>query len=136
MMSAVVGNHIQLVLTALPTVLPFVKSGKLKALAVTTADGKRSPALPDVPSMSEAGVSGMEVYFWYGLAGPARMPADAVSTIQAAVRKSLGNPKVRDQLLGQGAELVGGTSADFGKLLKSEVTRWEGVIRTSGIRAE
>jgi tripartite-type tricarboxylate transporter receptor subunit TctC len=134
MMSGVVGNHTQIVLTSLPTVLPFVKSGQLKALAVTTARGKRSAVLPDVPSMTDAGLQDMELYFWYGLAGPARMPPDAVDTIASGVRKSLANPRVREQLLAQGAELVGGSPGDFGNLLRSEVARWSAVIKAAGIK--
>jgi tripartite-type tricarboxylate transporter receptor subunit TctC len=136
MMSGVVGNHVQLVLTALPTVLPFVKSGQLKALAVTTSRGKRSSALPDVPSMAEAGLPDLEVYFWYGLAGPAGMPPEAVETIARGVQRSLDNPNVRDKLLAQGAELVGAGPADFGKLLRSEVTRWDAVFKTAGIKID
>lgn len=73
LITAMLGSQIQMAFGAVPTLLPNIKSGQLRAVAVTT-DGKRSPALPDVPSMSEAGVSGMAVYSWYGLAGPAGMP--------------------------------------------------------------
>jgi len=76
------------------------------------------------------------VYFWYGLAGPAGMPPDTVEAIARGVRKSLENPKVKDKLLAQGAELVGGSPAEFGKLLRSEVTRWDGVFKTAGIKID
>lgn len=136
MMSGVVGNHVQMVLTAVPTVLPFVTSGKLTALAVTTADGKRSAAMPDVPSMSEAGLSGMTVYFWYGLAGPAGLPPEVVKTVYAATQKALANPKVREQLEKQGAEISGTGPEEFTKHINAELSRWSSVIKDAGIKAE
>lgn len=120
----------------MPTVLPFVQSGKLKALAIATADGKRSPVLPDVPSMSEAGVKGMEVYFWYGLAGPARLPREVVDILHAAVKKSLSNPKAREQFLVQGAEIIGSSPEEFEKHFSSEYRRWNAVIKAAGIKPE
>jgi len=136
MMSAVVGNHVQMVLTAVPTVAPFVKSGKLVALAVTTDDGKRSPTLPDVPSMSEAGLKGATLYFWYGLSGPAGMPKDVVNAVHAGMQKAIANPKVRDKLEKQSAELAANGPDAFGKLLQQEQAKWSTVIRAAGIKPE
>ena len=136
MMSAVVGNHTQMVLTAVPTVASFVKSGKLVALAVTTDDGKRSPTLPDVPSMGEAGLKGATLYFWYGFSGPANMPKDVVNAVYAGMQKAVANPKVRAKLEASSAELAANGPDAFGKLLQQEQAKWSSVIRAAGIKPE
>lgn len=135
MMAGLLGGQVQMVVAAIPTLYPYVKGGQLRALAATTAEGKRAAALPDVPSMNESGVPGMVVYLWFGLVGPARMPREIVDMLQAEVRKALMVPKVREQLLAQG-DLVGGTPEEFSALIRSELRRWSEVTATAGIRSE
>jgi tripartite-type tricarboxylate transporter receptor subunit TctC len=133
--NALLGDHIQMLLTGIPSALPYVKSGQLRALAVTT-DGKRAASMPDVPSLSELGISDMAVYVWFGLAGPAGMPKGIVDKIHAETRRAVGIPSVREQFSKQDAEIVAGTPDEFAKIIKSELQRWSGVVKSAGIKFE
>lgn len=134
--AAVLGGQVQMLLTTIPTVLPHVKTGKLRALAVTTADGKRSSVLPEAPSMGEAGVPGMAVYLWFGLVGPAGMPREVVGKLRAEVRRALDAREIKERFMAQGAELVGSTPEEFTVHIRSELRRWAEVIRSAGITPE
>lgn len=134
--TAILGGEVQMLMGSIqPAVLAQVKSGKLRALAVTT-DGKRSPVMPDVPSMSEVGVSGMTIYTWIGLGGPAGMPKEVVNKLHAEVVKAIAVPSVKEQFIAQGAELVGSSSEEFSKYIRNEMRRWAEVIKSAGITAE
>jgi tripartite-type tricarboxylate transporter receptor subunit TctC len=135
LITAMLGGHIQMAFGAIPTLSANIKSGQLRALAVTT-DGKRSPALPDVPSMSEAGISGMAVYSWYGLAGPAKMPREVVARLHAEVLRAIALPALRDRLIAADADPVGSSPAEFAAHIRAELKRWATVIKTAGIVAE
>jgi tripartite-type tricarboxylate transporter receptor subunit TctC len=134
-MTALLGSHVDMLITTIPAALTFVNSGKVRALAVTTS-GKRSPVMPDVPSMSEAGVPGMAVYSWYGFVGPAGLPAEVVAKVRAETTKALAVPLVKERFLAQGAELVGSSPEDFSKLIRSELRRWAEVVKAAGITPE
>jgi len=118
-----------------PSTLELIRSGRLRALAVTT-DGKRSASLPDVPSLSEAGVPGMAIYTWAGVVGPAGMPRAIIASLQTEVARILAQPAVRSRFSGQDAEMVASSPAQFAELVRSEVRRWTEVIRTSGIKPQ
>ena len=133
--NAMLGGQVQMLITTIPTFLAHVKSGRLRALAVTT-DGKRSPSMPDVPSMTEAGVSGMSVYGWQGLVGPAGMPRDIVNRLQAEVAKALALPAVRDPFVAQAGEVAGTSPEEFSAYIRSELPRWAEVIKSAGITPE
>jgi len=133
--AALMGGQTHVQISTLPTVLAAIKSEKVRALAVAS-DGKRLPALPNVPSMSEAGVPGMTAYVWYGLVGPAGMPKRLVSLLNAEAIKAITVPVVRDRFAAQGAEIVGSTPEEFGKYLRQELQRWSAVIKTAGITPE
>lgn len=135
LINAMLGSQIQMAFGAVPTLSNQIKSGQMRALAVTT-DGKRSPALPDVPSMSEAGVPGMAVYSWYGLSGPAGMPKQAVNRLYSEVLRAIAVPSLKDRLIAADADPVGSSPADFSKHIRSELQRWAAVIKTAGITAE
>ncbi|MBI3054351.1 MAG: tripartite tricarboxylate transporter substrate binding protein [Betaproteobacteria bacterium] len=135
MTSAVLSGQAQMLLTGIPTVIAHINSGRVRALAVTT-DGKRLPVLPDVPSMSEAGVSGMSVYFWFGLGGPAGMPKEVVDKLHAEVVKAISLPSVKERFLAQGAELVGSSPEEFARHIRDELRRWGEVIKSAGITLE
>jgi tripartite-type tricarboxylate transporter receptor subunit TctC len=111
-----------------------VKAGKLRALAVT--DKQRTPVLPDVPTMKEAGVDGVEVSLWYGLLAPAATPREIVAKLGDAVGRAARDPAVRAALEKQGADPVGNTPAEFNAYLKEEYARWSEVVRVSGARVE
>ena len=132
---AMLSGQIEMLLTPMPSVLTHVNSGKVRALAVTT-DGKRALAMPDVPSMSEAGVSGMTIYSWFGLAAPAGTPKAVANKLHAEVVKALVVPSVKERFIAQGGELVGSSPEEFSKLIRNEMRRWAGVIKSAGISPE
>ncbi|NDF49951.1 MAG: tripartite tricarboxylate transporter substrate binding protein [Betaproteobacteria bacterium] len=115
----------------IPSALPLVRSGQLRSLGVTTA--KRSSAAPDIPSISEVALQGYEMSTWYGLVGPANLPADIVQKLNAALQYVLQQQKFRERLLSQGADPAAGTPEDFGRFLAAEIDRWRTLIRTAGI---
>lgn len=133
--TALLGGHIQMLITTVPSVVAHVKSGKMRALAVTT-DGKRAPSMPDVPSMAEAGVHRMTVYGWIGLAGPAGIPKDIVSKVHAETMKALTAPMVKERFAALDGEIVGSSPEEFSAHIRSELRRWNEVIKTAGITIE
>ena len=134
-MTALLAGEIQMLFAAIPTALGMVKTGKVRALAVTT-DGRRLPSMPEVPSMSEAGVPGMTIKALYGLVGPAGMPRPVVNKLHAEVVKALAVPSVKERFAAQDAELVGSSPKEFSELIRAEVARWAEVIRSAGITIE
>ncbi|MEN9891509.1 MAG: hypothetical protein RLY78_1804 [Pseudomonadota bacterium] len=115
-------------------VAPQVKGGKLNALAVTTT--RRSSALPEVPTMAEAGIKGYDTSTWGGLLAPAGTPREVVSKINAEVNKALASSDVREKLALAGIEPVGGTPAQFGGFIQTEMQRWAQVAQRAGIQPE
>lgn len=119
----------------LPSSLPQIKAGKLKALAVTSR--QRSAVLPDVPTVEEAaGLKGFDATSWFGLLAPAGTPADIVNRIQQEVAKSLGTPAVKEKLLSQGAIPSADTPADFAKHIAEEHRKWAKVVKDSGAKVD
>jgi tripartite-type tricarboxylate transporter receptor subunit TctC len=121
----------------LPSALPHIKSGKLKALAVTSAS--RSAAVPDLPTVEEAGgavLKGYEASSWFGLLAPAAMPADVVQRLQQETARALSAPALKERLLAQGAIPSGMTSADFAKHIAAETAKWASVVKVSGAKVD
>jgi tripartite-type tricarboxylate transporter receptor subunit TctC len=115
--------------------LPHIRSGKLKALAVTSA--QRSTVLPDVPSIEEAGkLKGYEASSWFGLLAPAGTPADIINRIQQETAKALRSPAINEKLLSQGAIPSGNTPAEFAKMIDSEIRKWAQVVKVSGAKVD
>ena len=132
-----VGGTMDVMFDNLPSALPQIKSGKLKALAVTS--GQRSAALPDAPTVEQAGgasLKGYEASSWFGLLAPAGTPPDIVNRIQIEVAKSFAKPEIKDKLLAQGAIPGGGTPAEFAKLIDAEMAKWALVVKTSGAKVD
>ena len=127
-------GQIQAMLLTMPSVMPYLKSGKLRAIA--TSGAKRSPALPDLPTLAEAGVRGYEYTPWFGLFGPGSLPRPLVAQLNQATNKVLSDPAVRDQLSQQGLDVQTMDSVAFGRILKEDVARWERIIRKAGVRAD
>jgi tripartite-type tricarboxylate transporter receptor subunit TctC len=111
-----------------------IKTGKLRALAVTGAT--RSPQLPDVPTVVEAGVPGYEAYVWMGLLAPKGTPASIVDKIQREVIAALAVPQVKTYLTAAGIEIVGSTPAELGRFFRDEKERWARVIRETGAKVD
>jgi tripartite-type tricarboxylate transporter receptor subunit TctC len=119
----------------LPSSMPQIKAGKLKALAVTSA--KRSDALPDVPTIEQAaGLKGFDASSWFGLLAPAGTPPDIVNRIQQEVARSLSTPTMKEKLLAQGAIPSGNTPAEFARLIDSEHKKWAKVVKDSGAKVD
>ena len=132
-----VGGTMDVMFDNLPSALPQIKAGKLKALAVTS--GQRSAALPDAPTIEQAGgpaMKGYEASSWFGLLAPAGTPPDVVSRIQQEVAKSFAKPEIKEKLLAQGAIPGGGTPAEFAKMIDAEMTKWAQVVKTSGAKVD
>ncbi|MBP3980133.1 MULTISPECIES: Bug family tripartite tricarboxylate transporter substrate binding protein [unclassified Acidovorax] len=124
------GNQIAIMFDNLPSVIPHVRSGKLRAIAISTA--KRSPELPDVPTIAEAGVPGYEAMSWFGMFAPAATPKPVLDKLSAALAKVLANPEVKKKIADQGGESVNETPAQFAAFIKSESTKWGKVVKESG----
>jgi tripartite-type tricarboxylate transporter receptor subunit TctC len=128
-------GSVQVMFDNLPSALPLIKGGRLKALAVTSA--QRSGALPDVPTIEEAaGLKGFEATSWFGLLAPAGTPLDIVNRIQQEVAKSLATPAMKEKMLSQGANPSGNTPAQFAALIDSEHKKWAQVVKVSGARID
>ena len=130
----VLSGQMQFMMTTMPAAMPHVKSGKVRALAVTSA--RRSQSLPALPTIDEAGVKGYEVSTWYGVLAPAHTPKPIVTKLHDEIVKILGVAETRDKLLAQGFEPVGSTPDEFGAYIKSEIAKWGKVVKTAGIKAE
>lgn len=132
MMAAALRNDVQVLMTAVGTTKPYVQSGQLRPLAVTS-DGKRVASMPDVPTMAEAGVPGMVIYSFQGIGGPRGLPKDIVTDVYHEVVKALAVPDVKGWFTAQDAETVGSTPEEFTAFFHSEVRRWGDVIKQAGI---
>lgn len=130
----VMGGQVPLLWVSIPAAANFVKAGKLKTLAVSTT--KRSAVFPDVPTMIESGFKDFEVDSWYAMFVPANTPKAAVDRLNAAANKVLASPEVKEKLLNQGAEAVGGSSEALGRVVKAELIKWDKVVKENGIKAE
>jgi tripartite-type tricarboxylate transporter receptor subunit TctC len=128
------GGQVQALVTSLPTALPHIKSGKLRALMITS--DKRSPLLPDVPSAKEAGLPKVVMDFWVGLAAPAGTPPAVIDRLNKAAAAALTSPEGRKRLADQGLEPVANTPAQASRLVAGEMQRWAGVVKSAGIKAE
>jgi len=132
-----IGGSMDVMFDNLPSSIPHIKSGKLKALAVTSS--QRSAALPDVPTVEEVGgpaLKGFEASSWFGLLAPAGTPADVVSRIQQEVAKALATPAVKEKLLAQGAIPGGNSPAEFAKFIDAEHAKWAKVVKASGAKVD
>ena len=132
--TAMVAGEVQLYFAPIPSTLPFVKAGKLRALAVTSA--KRTPALPDLPTVAEAGLNGYDASTWNGLFAPARTPAAIVAKLNADVLAILKTREMHERIGAQGAEPAGTSPEELAAIVKREVVKWAKVIREAGIQPE
>ena len=133
-LTAVIAGEVHFSFANVPAIIGHVRGGRIRALAV--AGPKRSDLMPDVPTMAEAGVSGVEVPVWYALLGPASLPRDIVKTLNDAAVRAARSPELRQKLAEQGAEAVGNSPEEFGRLLREEVAKWAEIVKVSGAKAD
>jgi tripartite-type tricarboxylate transporter receptor subunit TctC len=129
-----VGGQVNLMFDNLPSSIGQIKAGKLRAIAVTTL--KRSPALPDVPTIAESGLPGYDASSWFGMHAPAGTPKDIINKIHGVVTKSLHTPEMAERLATQGAQAVGNTPEEFTEFLRVEIAKWAKVVKASGARVD
>lgn len=133
-LTALMGGEVSLTFANIPAIFSHVKSGRLRPIA--NLGPKRSELMPEVPIMKEAGINGVEVTVWYGVLAPAATPREIVNRLADAIARAARSPDIRQRLLDLGAEPVGNTPEEFGKLLREEVVRWAEVVKVSGARAD
>jgi tripartite-type tricarboxylate transporter receptor subunit TctC len=133
-MQDLVGGHVQATISSVQTAYPLVQGGKLRALALMSTE--RSPAYPEVPTMKEQGLSGLEVETWYGIFAPAGTPASSIRKINLQVDEALQDPSVRAALEKQGMTPAGGPPQRLDELVKRELPRWARVVQAAGIKAD
>jgi len=129
--TALLAHEVDMMFNGLPPALPHIKSGKLKALAVGGA--KRSPLLPDMPTVAESGLD-FNTTGWYGILAPRATPRPLITKLHAATVKALGAPSLKENLAKQGVEVVGSTPEEFGRLINAEWTKWQKVIQAAGLK--
>jgi len=128
------GGQVQAMFSGMSSVMPHIKSGRLRALAVTGA--QRSPAVPDVPTIAESGFPGFEATAWYGVLAPAGTPRPIINRLHDDIVRALKLSDVRERLESVGFELVGSTPEAFGAYIKSEIRKWAKVVKASGAKPE
>jgi tripartite-type tricarboxylate transporter receptor subunit TctC len=129
-----ISGQVQLMMESLNSITPHAKAGRVRALAVSGP--KRSPALPDVPTIAEAGVPGYEAVTWNGVVAPAGVPKAIVAMLNAEVNKAVASPTLKDRFAAIGAEPTGGTPEQFGELIRKDHAKWGDVIRRSGAKID
>jgi tripartite-type tricarboxylate transporter receptor subunit TctC len=127
------GGRLNIFFGNISNVLPLVREGKLRAFAITSR--KRSPQIPELPTMEELGFKNFDATAWFGLMGPAGLPKPIVDKIHAEATKVMAQPDVRQKLEGLGLQLVGNTPAELAEIVKNEMPMWGKVIKDAGIKA-
>jgi len=117
-----------------PTAIPQIKAGRIKALGASTAE--RTRAMPEVPTIAEAGLAGFDAYTWFGVAGPPGLPRDIVAKLHAEIVRAVAPPETRARLEAVGAEVIAGTPEEFSEFQKKEAVKWAKVVRDAGIKPE
>lgn len=133
-MTDLLSGQISMLFVDVPTALPHIRSGKLRALGVTSAE--KSPALPDVPTIAEQGLPGFDIRAWYGVLGPAGMPRDIVERLNAEIVKGLAAPEVRERLAAIGMEAMTLGADASGAFIRNDIGRWAKIVRDSGAKLE
>ena len=129
-----IGGQVQLYVSSVPTLIGHIKNGKMRALAVTSA--KRADDLPQVPTIAESGYKGFDAVTWFGIAGPAKLPADVVARLNTEINKALKTPDLLKKLSDQGADVAGSTPEQFAKLIRDDIARWGKVVKESGAKVD
>jgi tripartite-type tricarboxylate transporter receptor subunit TctC len=131
---ALLSGEITMILGEPATIVGFVKSGRVRALAVTGA--RRAPAMPELPTIAEAGVAGYDATSWNGMLAPAGTPADVIKRLNAEFNRIIGTPDMSKRMLDNGYEPVGGPPDRFGELIRAEIAKWAPVVAAAGVRVD
>jgi tripartite-type tricarboxylate transporter receptor subunit TctC len=131
---ALISGEVTMILGEPATIVGFVKSGRVRALAVTGA--KRAPAMPELPTIAEAGVAGYEATSWNGMLAPAGTPADIIRRLNADFNRIIATPDMNKRMLDNGYEPVGGPPERFGELIRAEIAKWAPVVAAAGVRVD
>jgi tripartite-type tricarboxylate transporter receptor subunit TctC len=129
--AALVGSHVDLYFSSLPAALPYIQSGQLVALGVTSAE--RSVSAPEIPTLAQSGLPGFNAVTWIGLVGPAGLPDEVVARLNTAVNEIMRTPAMKDRMLQVGAEPSFGSANGYAAYIRSEVTRWAEIVREARI---
>jgi len=129
-----VGGHVDLMFDVLPSSLPYVKSGRLRALAITAT--QRSPLLPDLPTVAESGLAGYQAITWNGLLAPAGTPRDVIARLQQAIHQAVRAPDMRERYAAIGTDQVTNTAEEFAAFMREESAKWARVAKAAGIKPE
>jgi tripartite-type tricarboxylate transporter receptor subunit TctC len=124
-----IAGRVQVFFDNVSTALPYVQSGKVRALAITSS--KRSPLAPDIPTVAEAGLADFETYGWWGIAAPAKTPPEVIEKLSAAYVAGLKTPEVSDKLASQGYTVIASSPAEFETYIKNEISKWAPVIKAA-----
>lgn len=130
----VMGGRVPVMLSSVPTALSQIRAGKLRPVAVSAS--KRSPALPDVPTIGEQGYPGFDAGTWYALLAPAGTSAEVIGILNAAANEAIRVPQVRDKILSEGGDVTGGTSEQFAAMMKADAAKWSKVVKDSGAQVD
>ena len=133
-MTDFLGGQVNLMFDNLPTALPHVKSGKLRALAVSTA--KRSALAPELPTIAESGLAGFDLATWFAFYAPAATPRELVEKISADMRRALAQPDTKERLTGIGVDIVASTSQELGAFNRAELVKWAKIVKDSGAKLD
>lgn len=134
LLTDLIGGHIELAFNNVLSSVPHVRSGRLRALAVTSA--KRSDVLPDLPTVAESGLPGYEGTVWYAVLVPARTPQDVIARLNTEFVKAIGHPKIRDRLTADGASLIGSQPEALAKVIQSDLAKWATVIKDAKLQLD
>lgn len=127
-------GQVNMMFDNIPSSLPHIKAGKLRALAVTGA--KRSPQLPDLPTIAEAGITGYDSYVWFGVVAPAGTPPEIIARLNAALVKTAATPAFRDRLTEQGYEVLSSTPEQMANNIRGEIAKWGKIVKASGAKVD
>jgi tripartite-type tricarboxylate transporter receptor subunit TctC len=133
-MIALVGGEVSLCFATMPSAVGYVRAGRLRGIAVTTE--KRSPSMPDLPTIAETGITGYEAGSWYGLSAPAGTPKDVISRLHAETVKVMALPDIKERLFNAGFEVVTSNPEAFGAFTRSEIQKWGKLVRATGLKVE
>jgi tripartite-type tricarboxylate transporter receptor subunit TctC len=129
-----IGGQIEVLFHNAPVLLPHLKSGGLRGIAITSA--KRSPAVPELPTMAEAGVAGFEITAWFGFMAPRGTPQAIIEKIHADVARIVASPDIRERILAQASEPVGNSPEEYAAFINEEIIKWRAVIKQANMKAE